>query len=100
MAPPTITVIPPIQTAKKLDDGLYEKRAGTASSYTPVKLDARQRNSWDLTRSAFLWNCPAFAHVLFSMMARSDDTLALFTRDIKRAATDGSTMLLNPDWFF
>src|SRR6185369_6113095 len=98
---PKITVTPPIKTpVKTMDAALYDKLGTVRNSYTPVKLDNRQRQSWDMTRSALLWNCPAFTHVLYTMMARQDDTLALFTRDIECAATDGSVMLLNPDWFF
>lgn len=84
---------------KKLDDALYEKRA-SLSGMTPIPLNAKQKNQWDMTRSALLWSCPAFTHILYTMMAQANGDVALFTDKIPTAATDGATMLINPEWFF
>lgn len=86
-------------TTTQMDDALYEKRA-KLHGLTPITLTAKQRHAWDLTRSALLWSCPAFTHVLYTMMSTKEGEVALFTDKIERAATDGSTMLLNPEWFF
>lgn len=84
--------------AKKMDDALYERRAGV--KFKPVPLTPKQKNQWDMTRSALLWTCPAFTHILYTMMASANGDVALFTLDIATGATDGSTMIINPEWFF
>lgn len=68
--------------------------------YIPIKLDAAQTRAWNDTRVALLWACPAFTHVLYTMMSKQDDDVAMFTKDVPIAATDGSTLLLNPETFF
>lgn len=67
----------------------------------PIELTADQRRKWIETRSAVLWKCPAFTHILFSMLNPTKGELAaLFTKDVWMAATDGSNLILNPDEFF
>lgn len=68
-------------------------------TYTPSALTSVQRRDWDTTRLALLWKCPAFTHILYTMMDHGDD-IALFTSEVPIAATDGSTLLLNPETFF
>lgn len=69
--------------------------------YTEVKLSAEHNRKWTETRSAILWACPAFTHLLYSMLNPSGSSLAaLFTKDVPTAATDGSVLIINPDWFF
>ena len=64
-------------------------------------LTPQQEKLWSDTRVALVWNCPAFAHIFFSMLDNaSTKYVAMFTRDVPIAATDGSNMLLNPDTFF
>lgn len=66
-----------------------------------VEITGAQKTKWIQTRSALLWSCPAFTHILFSMLNPTDGELAaLFTKDIPSAATDGSNLIVNPDWFF
>jgi predicted metal-dependent peptidase len=68
---------------------------------TPVELSDANKRKWIETRSALLWKCPAFTHILFSMLNPTKGELAaLFTVDIPVAATDGSNLILNPDTFF
>lgn len=56
---------------------------------------------WSDTRAALVWHAPAFTHILYSMMNKNgNDHIALFTKDVPIAATDGSHILLNPDTFF
>jgi len=68
---------------------------------TPVEMTPQQQKAWDETRTALIWHCPAFTHILYSMMDTvNQKTVALFTKDIPVAATDGSALMLNPDTFF
>lgn len=70
------------------------------SKYTPVPLDANHDRLWRETRVALQWVCPAFTHVFYSLMDAGNGTIAIFTREVPIAATDGSSILLNPDTFF
>jgi predicted metal-dependent peptidase len=66
-----------------------------------VPITSEQRRKWIETRSALLWKCPAFTHILFSMLNPTQGELAaLFTDEIPIAATDGSNLILNPVTFF
>lgn len=69
--------------------------------YKRVAITPAQARAWEETRVALLWQCPAFPHVLYTMMDNAgSEHIALFTTDIPIAATDGSTLLLNPETFF
>lgn len=64
-------------------------------------LTAAQEKAWSDTRVALLWHCPAFSHILYTMMDNADSKhVAMFTKDVPIAATDGSNLMLNPDTFF
>lgn len=66
-----------------------------------VQLTDQQKRKWVETRSALLWKCPAFTHILFSMLnPERGELAAIFTDQIPIAATDGSNLILNPDKFF
>jgi len=68
---------------------------------TPCVLTPNQEKLWNETRLALVWNCPAFAHIFYSMLDNAHSKhVAMFTRDVPIAATDGSNLLLNPDTFF
>lgn len=67
----------------------------------PVTLTDAQKRKWIETRSALLWKCPAFTHILFSMLNPTKGELAaMFTDAVPIAATDGSNLILNPATFF
>src|SRR5271166_2410546 len=66
---------------------------------TRVKLEPKQEKEWEITRAAFFWQFPAFAHVFYKMMADGKDR-AIFTKDVPIAATDGNFIMINPDTFF
>jgi predicted metal-dependent peptidase len=71
------------------------------ASKQEVTLTPTQLRAWAETRTALLWHCPAFTHVLYTMMDKvGAEHIAVFTTDIPIAATDGSTLLLNPETFF
>lgn len=66
-------------------------------------LTPQQERKWEETRVALLWGSPAFAHIFYSMMNNVNSKyVALFTKDprIPIAATDGATLILNPDTYF
>lgn len=70
-------------------------------SMTSCEITAQQKRMWIETRSALLWTCPAFTHILFSMMnPQNGELVAFFTKDVPIAATDGENLILNPDRFF
>lgn len=71
------------------------------TSITRIEPDAVQRRKWIETRSALLWKCPAFTHILFSMLnPERGELAAIFTEDVPIAATDGTHLILNPKTFF
>jgi predicted metal-dependent peptidase len=66
-----------------------------------VEIDAKQMKLWSDTRAALIWHCPAFTHILYTMMNKNDNEhIALFTKEVPVAATDGQHILINPDTFF
>lgn len=86
-------------------DQTFDTATGKDGSkfFEQCELTAAEMTAWDKARTALLWQCPAFTHVLYTMMdnAKSKHT-ALFTRDpaVKTAATDGVNLIINPDYFF
>jgi len=68
---------------------------------TQVALTPDQENLWEQTRCRLLWQAPAFTHIFYEMLNNAGSKhIALFTKDVPIAATDGSNMILNPDTFF
>lgn len=66
-----------------------------------IEPTGEQLSAWSNTRAALVWHCPAFTHILYTMMHKSgNEHIALFTKDVPIAATDGSAVLINPDTFF
>jgi predicted metal-dependent peptidase len=68
-----------------------------------VPLDPKYLHDWTITRTAFLSSCPAFAHVLYTMMAvKGSSDLAYFVNHpaIPCAATDDRYLFINPEKFF
>jgi predicted metal-dependent peptidase len=67
----------------------------------PCALTPQQDKLWSDTRAALIWHCPAFSHIFYSMLDTvGQKSIAMFTKDVPIAATDGSALLLNPDTFF
>ena len=70
-------------------------------SFKHSTITPQQARAWEETRVALLWQCPAFTHVMYTMMDKAgSEHIAVFTPDIPIAATDGETLLLNPETFF
>ena len=73
----------------------------TRNTLTECDVTPQQLRLWTETRAAFLWNCPAFSHVLYTMMAKQgSEHIAMFSKDVPYAATDGVNVIINPDTFF
>lgn len=69
--------------------------------YEEVEITPQQLKLWQDTRAAFIWHCPAFTHILYTMMNKNNNEhIAIFTREVPVAATDGQHVLINPDEFF
>ncbi len=84
-----------------LDDG-FRLRGSVRGRLNKVDLTPERRKKWDETRARFLYNCPAFSHILYELMKVDGQALALFVdnEEIKYAATDGAYLILNPNTFF
>lgn len=68
---------------------------------SPCSITPEQERLWSDTRVALMWDAPAFAHIFFTMLNTVNSKhLAMFTKDVPIAATDGSSLMLNPDTFF
>jgi predicted metal-dependent peptidase len=66
-------------------------------------LSAQEEKAWQMTRAAVQWVCPAFTFIMMKMLHKAGSRyVAVFTRDkrIPIAATDGDSLILNPDGFF
>jgi predicted metal-dependent peptidase len=71
------------------------------AAWEPCEVTPAQIKAWADTRAALIWHCPAFTHILYTMMNKvGGEHIALFTKDVPIAATDGSHVLINPDTFF
>ena len=68
---------------------------------TRVELTGKQERLWNETRVALMWKCPAFTHILYSLLDTTGSKhIALFTEGVPIAATDGRALILNPTTYF
>ena len=66
-----------------------------------IELTSDQNTHWENTRVSLLRHCPAFSHILYTLLDNTGgDKLALFTKDVWIAATDGRNLIINPETFF
>lgn len=67
-------------------------------------LTPAEERLWSDSRVALMWHCPAFTHILYEMLNKQGNKhIAIFTKDATIcpiAATDGSSLILNPTTFF
>lgn len=69
--------------------------------FKQIDLTPVQRKAWEQTRTGILWQTPGFAHILYTMMnATEDERMLYWTNDIETLATDGSRIMVNPEFFF
>lgn len=61
----------------------------------------QQLRAWSDTRAALIWHAPAFTHILYTMMNKAGgEHIAVFSKEVPIAATDGTNVIINPDTFF
>jgi predicted metal-dependent peptidase len=71
------------------------------AKFEQVELTPAQEILWEQTRAKLLWQAPAFTFIFYEMLNNADSKhIAMFTKEVPIAATDGSNMILNPDTFF
>jgi predicted metal-dependent peptidase len=71
------------------------------NKFEQCALTPQQEKAWDMTRTALVWNCPAFSHIFYTLLNNAGSKhIALFTKDVPIAAVDGSNLILNPETFF
>lgn len=91
-----------VVTFETLNEAL--KTARDVGGLVRLKLDRTQMEKWAETRSALLFACPMFSHILYEMLVPDNrdakEHLAFFTDKIPRAATDGHEIYINPEWYF
>jgi predicted metal-dependent peptidase len=72
--------------------------------FKAVALDPLQARQWQDTLGACSWIAPGFVHIIYTMLANTDNgtnDVALFTEDLDSpAATDGFQLIFKPSLFF
>lgn len=72
----------------------------TQTNIKPIELTTDENSKWRDTLALFRWTCPGFQHLVFKLLSNNDgDYVALMTRDVPVAATDGKNIMINPDTF-
>lgn len=67
----------------------------------PTELTPQQVSQWENTNSMMAWTCPGFRHIWYKMLNNnSGKHVAVMSRSVPVAATDGKNMILNPDTYF
>lgn len=71
-------------------------------AYKSIELTAQQTSKWADTRTALLWHQPAFSHIFYTLLQNHNGRrdMAIFTKEVPIAATDGENLILNPETFF
>lgn len=76
---------------------------------TPVvkqtELTGEQLQQWGDTTSMMAWVAPGFRHIWYRMLSASHNDgrckhVAVMSKDVSVAATDGRNLIINPDTFF
>jgi predicted metal-dependent peptidase len=69
--------------------------------FIEVTLTPAQKQAWNETKTALIWQAPGFAHILYSLLnLKKDDGVLFWTRSIPTMCTDGCAIAANPDFFF
>lgn len=77
-------------------------------TFKTCALTPAQERQWDETRVALLWHAPAFSHIFYTLLnTHGSKHVAIFTKDLVLpggspgiAATDGNSVIINPDTYF
>lgn len=79
-------------------DKIYDISSGALNI---VDLSPELSRKWEDTIQLMTWTCPGWRHLFYRLLANNNGKwVALFTRQVPIAATDGKNILLNPDTFF
>jgi predicted metal-dependent peptidase len=69
--------------------------------FIEVTLTPLQKQAWNETKTALIWQAPGFAHILYSLLnLKKDDGVLFWTRSIPTLCTDGRAIAANPEFFF
>ena len=72
-----------------------------ADGFEDIELTPEQVQKWGDTMSLMAWTAPGFRHLFYKMLSYNKGKhVAVFTKKVPIAATDGQHLLLNPDTFF
>src|SRR5262245_15362620 len=84
-------------TALQIEETVYD-------GFTTVAMTPEQERKWEDTMSMLTWTAPGFLHLFYKLLNAQNNTdgkyVAIVSRDIPTAATDGTNIIVNPDWFF
>src|ERR1700676_3998083 len=66
-----------------------------------LDLTSKQMNQWGDTSSMMTWVCPGFRYLWYRLLNNNNGKyVAVPTREVPYAATDGKNIMINPDSFF
>lgn len=86
----------------QLDDPGVEK---VVNGFATIAITPEHKRKWDYTVSMMTWTAPGFLHLLYKLLnaqnnADASDYVALMSKDIPIAATDGANIIVNPETYF
>ncbi len=72
-----------------------------ADAIGACELTHDQKSKWGDTMSLQAWTAPGFRHIAYKLLSNNDGKyVALMSKDVPVAATDGKNLIINPDTFF
>lgn len=79
--------------------------SGENEALVSDKLTPQQKTKWEDTTSMMAWKAPGFRHIWYKLLTAAHNTnksdyVAVMSRQVPIAATDGKNMIINPDKFF
>lgn len=70
---------------------------------TDITLTPQQKKAWEDVMSMMVWTAPGFQHIFYKLLNGQNsgrEHVAIMSRDVPVAATDGRNVIINPDTFF
>lgn len=69
------------------------------------QLTPQQRQQWADTMAMMEWTAPGYKYLWYKLLAERNNAgktehVAIFSKEVGNACTDGSNIMINPDWFF
>ena len=88
----------------KLPSTVPEIEESVSYGFTTVAMTPEQERKWTDTMSMLTWVAPGFLHLFYKLLNAQNNTagnyVAIVSRDVPAAATDGLNIIVNPDVFF